>query len=320
MNEITSVRNRVYYGNQEHVLSSFRSQHLQKILSPEELTRARNLGIDKPLSVVKDALAPAITKILGIPDSSLRADCLDDFASWIRDVRERGFSWETALDVLLLEPESDLSQKLIEQDSAINCTEFFRNRFQCIAFQFVLGSIFSSIGRCHARVWVPGCSTGNEAYTIAVLYKGGPHAAASNLEILGTDISRKVIEKARTGIYFGQMPGYNNLHSQYFKPIRGDGLRRFQVADEIRSMTTFRVDNLLYPRVEGPFDMVSCHNVLNHLSYLTRGRAAGILVENTALGGFLLSNDQIFLEDPRLVKVDIPQENSSDYRVFRRMS
>lgn len=146
-----------------------------------------------------------------------------------------------------------------------NETFFFRDKAPFDLFQDVLLPRFlkERAASRRLRIWCAAASTGQEPYSLAMLLK---EAAARmpgwQVEIIATDISNEVLEKARAGVY-------NQFEVQRGLPIRllvkyftqkGD---QWQIAPEIRSMVDFRYLNLIedFSRL-GQFDIVYCRNVL----------------------------------------------------------
>ncbi len=125
------------------------------------------------------------------------------------------------------------------------------------------------------RIWSAACSTGQEAYSLAMLLKEqGVKLAGWQIEIIGTDISHEVLARARAGTYtqFEVQRGLPiQLLVKYFKQ-EGD---KWHIASEIRDMVKFRDFNLLGELMPlGGFDVVFCRNVLIYFDQKTK---AGIL-------------------------------------------
>lgn len=110
------------------------------------------------------------------------------------------------------------------------------------------------------RVWSSACSTGEEAYTLAMLFKEilPPDI---KVKILATDISPQSIQSALAGVYkFGPEDNITNYYiSKYFK----QEANTWQITDEIKSYVTFRLFNLMdhFP-FKNPFDIIFCRNVM----------------------------------------------------------
>lgn len=116
------------------------------------------------------------------------------------------------------------------------------------------------------RIWSAGCSSGEEAYSLAILVKELiPDLSEWNVLILGTDINLEVIEKAKQGIYdawsFRQVE--QRLKQQYFHLSQG----RWKVDEQIRNMVKFRYGNLFQEDFPNPtsdihsMDIIICRNV-----------------------------------------------------------
>lgn len=121
------------------------------------------------------------------------------------------------------------------------------------------------------RIWSAACSSGQEAYSLAMtLQEEKAKLSGWTIEIVGTDISVEVLEKARAGLYtqFEVQRGLPiNMLVKYFQQL-GD---KWQLVPEIRRMVTFREFNLLdrYDSL-GKFDIVFCRNVLIYFDQGTK--------------------------------------------------
>lgn len=129
------------------------------------------------------------------------------------------------------------------------------------------------------RVWSAACSSGQEAYSIAMLIKeAGAKFQGWKFDIIGTDISREMLEKAKAGLY-SQFEVQRGLPIQmlvkYFKK-NGD---TWQIDSSLRAMAQFREWNLLLDlKGLGQFDVVFCRNVLIYFDQPTKTR----VLENIA--------------------------------------
>ncbi len=175
---------------------------------------------------------------------------------------------------------------------ATNETYFFREEFQLRAFQEEIMPELIAYARKNnhlLKIWSAGCSSGEEPYTIAMLLKERNDLNDLRIEIYGTDMSKKMIEKARRGIYSSSSFRVINPYylEKYFLP-QGD---KFQLSEEIKKMVKFDCFNLLsfnYPGYLKELDVIFCRNVLIYFSL----EAKRILVEKfyqlLRPGGFLL--------------------------------
>jgi chemotaxis protein methyltransferase CheR len=139
------------------------------------------------------------------------------------------------------------------------------------------------------RIWCAAASTGQEPYSLAmVLREMKDKLAGWRVEILGTDLSVEVLEKAKAGIY-SQFEVQRGLPIQmlvkYFSQI-GD---TWQLAPEIRAMVRYRALNLLNDfSLLGTFDLVFCRNVLIYFDQGTKIDVLNRLARVTAPEGYLV--------------------------------
>ena len=154
-----------------------------------------------------------------------------------------------------------------------NETSFFRDQKPFDQFrQIILPTMLASrAARKTLRIWSAACSSGQEAYSLAMLLAEESYKLAGwRIEIVGTDISREILERARTATYsqFEVQRGLPiTLLVKYFAQA-GD---RWQLSQKIRDMVTFREFNLLNDLTSlGQFDLVFCRNVLIYFDQPTK--------------------------------------------------
>jgi chemotaxis protein methyltransferase CheR len=138
------------------------------------------------------------------------------------------------------------------------------------------------------RVWSAACSTGQEAYSVAMTAQDlAPALSGRRVEIVGTDIAQEVLARARDGV-FTQFEVQRGLPVQRlvksFKQENG----RWRIAPELRAMTRFEKWNLLEDlRGLGRFDVIFCRNVLIYFDPATKARVLGALAQRLAPDGAL---------------------------------
>lgn len=138
------------------------------------------------------------------------------------------------------------------------------------------------------RIWCAAASSGQEPYSLAMLLKeAGPKLAGWTIEIIGTDISKDILNKAREGVY-SQFEVQRGLPVQllvkYFK--KRDDL--WQIDESIRKMVQYKEFNLLETMQSfGTFDIVFCRNVLIYFDQLTKGDVLGRMSKQIADDGVL---------------------------------
>ncbi len=151
----------------------------------------------------------------------------------------------------------------------INETFFYRNQPQLESFdKDVLKPLIQKRkqeGKSRIRIWSCASSTGDEAYTIALMIKDKNYDASMKFEIIGSDICHDALEKARIGVYrqYGIRNIPQNLMQRYFK--EDPTAKTFILSDEIKQMVKFNEGNLVDKariRSFGMFDLIFCRNVL----------------------------------------------------------
>jgi chemotaxis protein methyltransferase CheR len=140
------------------------------------------------------------------------------------------------------------------------------------------------------RVWSAGCSTGEEPYSLAMLFADHlPRAGGWDVQIIATDISTRVLEAARTGIWpYRKQKDIPQPYLRRFMLESTDRMR-FQATEEIRSLIRFAWLNLTdaeHP-IDGAFDMIFCRNVLIYFQPEVRLRIMKQLAARIERGGLL---------------------------------
>jgi two-component system, chemotaxis family, CheB/CheR fusion protein len=164
---------------------------------------------------------------------------------------------------------------LLYQDLLIPVTGFFRDPKM---YEAMAGSVFPPLlkGKDNGeafRVWVAGCSTGEEAYSIAMALNEylGEKLGDYKIQIFATDISEKSLVKARSGIYSLKDTGglTRELLDKYFIKMN-DG---YQIRKAIRDLCVFAGHNFLKDPPFAKMDFVSCRNVLIYMEAFLQKRA-----------------------------------------------
>ncbi len=150
------------------------------------------------------------------------------------------------------------------QDFLINVTGFFRDRevYQTLKKKVLPVLLKNRPADSPLRFWVPGCSTGEEAYSIAICALESLGAAKSHIpiQIFGTDLSEGAIEKARAGNYPESITADISPErlGRFFSPAPGG----YRVAKSIRDMCIFARHNVLQDPPFSRMDVISCRNLL----------------------------------------------------------
>ena len=184
-------------------------------------------------------------------------------------LRERGIATlDELITILVMGRERSLSQRVVEA-LLNNETYFFRDRAPFDLLQrYALPELATRRAKTkRLRIWSAGCSTGQEVYSLAMLFAEEPEKWLGwTIDVLGTDVSTSCIDRARAGSYsqFEVQRGLGiNQMIKWFEEV-GDGWR---AVESLRKPIRFQVHNILEPPPHpGGFDIVLCRNVLLYLS------------------------------------------------------
>jgi chemotaxis protein methyltransferase CheR len=137
------------------------------------------------------------------------------------------------------------------------------------------------------RMWSAACSTGEEAYSLAItLSESLDFAEAWTIHILATDVSRKALKDADRGVYSRRSLGdlTTKQIESYFAKV-GD---QFMVKPRLRNLVTFTQQNLVEATYMGRFDVIFCMNVLIYFSEEKRKHVVKHLYDALEPGGYLI--------------------------------
>ena len=191
--------------------------------------------------------------------------------------------------------------RLLDRDAAeyerlldaltINVTKLFRNWDVYAAIAEKVVPALWTADHAPIRVWSAGCSSGEEPYSLAVLFH--EYAAKNNVlhhlhrvNVLGSDIDRVSLERAARGEFdhsdFSDTP--DELRRRYFADASP-----YAIAPAVRALVRFQRHDLLRERApESQFQLVTCRNVLIYFDRDTQERLFDAFYEAIAPGGFLV--------------------------------
>ncbi|HET9813703.1 MAG TPA: protein-glutamate O-methyltransferase CheR [Sphingomicrobium sp.] len=206
-------------------------------------------------------------------------------------LRERGIATlDELITILVMGKEPSLSERVVEA-LLNNETYFFRDRspFDLLARHALPELATRRAKSKRLRIWSAGCSTGQEAYSLSMLFAEEPDKWRGwTIDILGSDVSMSCIDRSRAGTYsqFEVQRGLGiNQMIKWFEEC-ADGWR---AVEELRKPLRFQVHNLLEPPPHpGGFDIVLCRNVLLYLSPDKKALAFERLVASMAEDGWLM--------------------------------
>lgn len=164
-------------------------------------------------------------------------------------------------------------------------TYFYR---EAAHFDFLNQIVFPSINRFPLKILSAACSTGEEAYTLAI-EAANYFSANSMWKVSGTDISQEVIALAQRGHYQesrAKLVPQANL-KQYFLKGTEQHAGTCLVKADLRKQVNFFVSNILQSIPDAPYDVIFCRNVLIYFDVPTKRKVLANLVEHLAPNGYL---------------------------------
>jgi len=183
---------------------------------------------------------------------------------------------------------STTEQDLLYQDMLIPVTSFFRDKktFENLCNQVFPAILKNKIPGEITRIWVAGCSTGQEVYSFAICFKEFLSDNHERIQIFGTDLSEPAILKARNGMYEKNELDSVSPHQlkEYFTKNNGG----YQVNKSIRDMCVFAHHNFLKDPPFGKMDCISCRNVLIYMEPYLQKKALTTFHYALNPKGFLL--------------------------------
>lgn len=168
-------------------------------------------------------------------------------------------------DYLTLLFKDSYEVQVLSKELLIGVTGFFRysEAFQSLTEKVIPKLVSESVEKKVIRVWVAACSSGEEAYSIALLINEEiiKQGLTRQLKVFATDVNADAITEAGMGIYSGDV-AYDikpNLLAKYFTAVPAGG---YQVKQAVRQMVVFSTHNMITDPPFSNIDLVSCRNVL----------------------------------------------------------
>jgi two-component system CheB/CheR fusion protein len=195
-------------------------------------------------------------------------------------------------DYVTLLQKNQKEGEILFKEMMIGVTNFFRDSKVWVKLaQTIVANFFdNNSGNKTLRAWVPGCSTGEEAYSLAIIFKEtlaniNPSPNIS-LQIFATDLDNVAIEVARKGMFHENIAtdvSSERLARYFVKTDEG-----FQVVSEVREMVVFAQHNLI---MHPPFiniDILSCRNLLIYLDTELQKKILGLFYYSLNTNGLLV--------------------------------
>ncbi|MEJ2692176.1 MAG: EAL domain-containing protein [Candidatus Thiodiazotropha sp.] len=177
----------------------------------------------------------------------------------------------------------------LAKDLLIGVTAFFRDEE---AFSILADSVIPVLCKEKSanepvRVWVAGCSTGEEAYSIAILLMEwfAAHEESPRIQIFATDIDDNSLELARAGVY--QKESLSNVTALRIERFFNEENTGYRIAKSIRETIVFAPHNLISDPPFSKLDLVVCRNVLIYLNSMTQKKLLSLFHFVLNQNGFL---------------------------------
>ena len=258
--------------------SALSTGQVDYILAPEEMPGQLLAYVNRALSKASDpeAQRPNDEDALRRVFQLLSAHTGHDFAHYKRNNVMRRI--ERRLAVHQIQQLEDYVRYLQQNppevqalfgDLLIGVTSFFRDpsAFEALQERVIPDLFAGRPQQSPIRVWVPGCSTGEEAYSIAILLQEQVDALQQSVKIqfFATDIDRRAIEQARAGLYPASIEAEMSPQrlSRFFQFDKGDGL--YRIRKDIRDMLIFSEQSVIKDPPFSKVDLISCRNLLIYL-------------------------------------------------------
>ncbi len=248
-----------------------------------------------PHAPLENTAQSALEKVLIL----LRSHTGHDFSLYKRSTINRRIERRMGIhqigkisDYVRLLQENPQEANLLFKELLIGVTSFFRDpeAWERLKTQVLPSLLAARPSGGVIRAWVPGCSTGEEAYSLAMVFKEAVEQVKPpgpiSLQIFATDLDRDAIEKARAGFYPGNIAA----------DVPPECLRRFFVKEEkgyrvgkaIREMVVFAPQNLTMDPPFTKLDLLTCRNLLIYLSPELQNKLLPLFHYSLNPGGVLL--------------------------------
>ncbi|MFO7951449.1 MAG: chemotaxis protein CheB [Bacillota bacterium] len=180
--------------------------------------------------------------------------------------------------------------ELLYKELLIGVTNFFRDPEVWEQLKKAIAEQLTGCVNQTLRAWVPGCATGEEAYTLAIVFKEMVEelkpAQDLTLQIFATDLNREAINKAREAVYPANIAA--DVSPERLRRFFNQVENGFQVAKPVREMVVFAQQNMIMDPPFTRLDILSCRNLLIYMTPELQGKIIPLLHYSLKPDGFLL--------------------------------
>ncbi len=206
---------------------------------------------------------------------------------------------------------------LLSHDLLINVTSFFRDRkvFDLLAETIIPEMVEHQPEDRPLRIWIAGCSTGEECYSLAMLFREEIAASTRNikLQVFGSDVDADAVATAREGLYPAAIEA--DVSPARLARFFSKEDHSYRILPELRSAVVFTVQDVLADPPFSRIDMVSCRNLLIYLGLEAQAKVLSLFHFALRQGGVLLlgSSETIGNPDGRFEVISKPK------RIYRHI-
>lgn len=185
--------------------------------------------------------------------------------------------------------ENEQERKILFKEMLIGVTRFFRDTkaFDLLRDEYLPAVLAHKAEDEAVRIWVPGCSTGEEVYSIAIVLQEYMESVGHfrTVQIFGTDIDKDAISSARAGVYPAAIAA--DISPERLKRFFIQQDSQFQIQKSIRKMAVFAEQNVIKDPPFTRLDMLSCRNLFIYLSQELQRSLLHIFQNSLRPGGLL---------------------------------
>ena len=310
-------------------LNAIEAGIIDKIVKPEEIIKVLKDYIEHPLTIRMEAEHQEKTSYDSLEEITSILRTLEAFNlhQYKPSTVHRRISRRMALtgvdkyqDYLKILRKNEEERKRLTKDLLINVTDFFRDpeAFEVLK-QKVLPDIIKNIEKDEdIRVWVPGCASGEEAYTLAILLLEARAKAGkeNDITIFATDIDEHAISIARKGIYpesiTDEVP--TTYLEKYF--VKSNNKPEYRIKSEVRDLISFATQNVAIHPPFSHMHLISCRNLLIYLKKEIQDKVINSFYFSLETGSYLFlgSSESI---DPKSVFF---KTLSKKWRIYQKIS
>jgi two-component system CheB/CheR fusion protein len=306
-------------------LSAMRTGIVDQVLPPEEIALAVS-GLGRPIPLSSSASGPTdedrgVDAILRLLRDEYAIDFSHYKAGTVTRRIERRLALNRSLDIdMYVEQLRNDPRELssLYEDLLIGVTRFFRDddAFEALEHRIIPELVERVDADEHIRVWVPGCATGQEAYSIAMLLheRISVRRRQVKIKMLATDVHKASLEVASAGLYTeAQIAGVSPERLKRHFSAKSDG---YQISQALRESVVFAPHNLIRDAPFTKMDLIACRNLLIYFQPHAQKTVLTLFHFSLKPGGFLFLGSS---ETPGSLidEFDTLDEHSKIYRKRR---